>query len=427
MPQIKKLSNGLNLLTIPMKGAKTTALLVMVATGSKYENRQTSGLSHFLEHMFFKGTEKRPDTLTISSILDRAGGEYNAFTSKEYTGYWIKVAQQETKLALDVLSDMLLHSKFDNEEINREKGVIIEEVNMYLDNPIMRIEDVFEQCLYGDTPAGWDTIGTKENIAGFQREDFVRYFKSQYRTSNSFICVAGNIPKGLNALINTYFQGWSKGKPLPKVAVKEKQTAPAIRLEYKKTDQAHLSLGVRTSAYGSEDEMVLKMIATTLGGSMSSRLFLNLRERNGLCYYVRTGSENYTDTGYLATQAGVPVDKIEKAITIILQEYKRLTTELIDKKELQKIKQFINGRILLGLEGPDDLANWYGRQLVLRVQQDGGNRKPLMTPNEFLQKVNQITAEDIRRVARKIFNPKKLNLAIIGPYQKDAQFKKLLK
>lgn len=427
MPQIKKLSNGLNLLTIPMKGAKTTALLVMVATGSKYENRQTSGLSHFLEHMFFKGTTKRPDTLTISSLLDRAGGEYNAFTSKEYTGYWIKVAQQETKLALDVLSDMLLHSKFDSEEINREKGVIIEEVNMYLDNPIMRIEDVFEQCLYGDTPAGWDTIGTKENIAGFQREDFVKYFKSQYRNSNSFICVAGHIPTGINTLVKNYFDGWSKGKPLPKVAVKERQATPAIRLEYKKTDQAHLSLGVRTSAYGSEDEMALKMIATTLGGSMSSRLFLNLRERNGLCYYVRTGSENYTDTGYLATQAGVPVDKIEKAITIILQEYKRLTTELIDKKELQKIKQFINGRILLSLEGPDDLANWYGRQLVLRAQQTGGNRKPLMTPNEFLREVNQITAHDIRRVAKKIFNPKKLNLAIIGPYQKEAQFRKLLK
>ncbi len=427
MPQIKKLSNGLNLLTVPMTGAKTTAILVMIATGSKYENRKNSGLSHFLEHMFFKGTDKRPDTLTISSTLDRVGGEYNAFTSKEYTGYWIKVAKQETKLALDVLSDMLLHSKFESEEINREKGVIIEEVNMYLDNPIMRIEDVFEQCLYGDTPAGWDTIGTKENIASFQREDFVNYFKSQYKTSNSFVCVAGDIPKGAHKLISDFFSSWSKGQAKPKLPVREKQSSPAIQLEYKKTDQAHLSLGVRTEAYGNKDEFIHKIIATALGGSMSARLFLNLRERNGLCYYVRTGAETYSDSGYLATQAGVPVDKIEKAITIIIEEYKRLTTELMPDEELKKIKQFITGRILLSLEGPDDIANWYGRQLVIRAQQPGGNKKSLMTPNEFLTIIKKISAEDIRRVAQKIFHPKGLNLAVIGPYKNEGQFRKLLK
>lgn len=427
MPQLKKLSNDLNLLTLPMKGAKTTALLVMVATGSKHEKRTTSGLSHFLEHMFFKGTDKRPDTSTISSILDRAGGEYNAFTSKEYTGYWIKVAKQETKLALDVMSDMLLHSKFSSEEIDREKGVITEEFNMYLDSPMMRIEDVFEECLYGDTPAGWSTIGTKKNIAGFKRDDFLTYFKNQYRTANSFICIAGNIPKHCDKLVNAYFKDWSKGKPLEKITVKEQQSKPAIKLEYKKTDQAHICLGVRTSAYGSEDEYILKIIATILGGGMSSRLFLNLRERNGLCYYVRTGAEGYTDTGYLATQAGVPVDKVEKAIDLIIKEYKKLTTELVTEKELQKIKKFITGRILLGLESPDDIANWYGRQLVLRVQQPNGKRKPLLTPTEFLKNINAISARDIQRVARKIFNPKKLNLAIIGPYQKETQFRKLLK
>ncbi len=426
MPKLTKLSNGLNLLTAPIPGAKTTALLVMVATGSKYEDKKTSGLSHFLEHMFFKGTVKRPDTLTITSLLDRVGGEYNAFTSKEYTGFWIKVAASQTKLALDVLSDMLLGSTFTSEEIEREKGVIIEEVNMYLDNPVMRIEDVFEQCLYGDTPAGWDTIGTKETIASFQREDFVTYFKNQYRTANSFVCLAGDIPKGATKLVDSYFKSWSKGAPKPKVAVKEKQSAPAIRLEYKKTDQAHLCLGVRTEAYNGKNESVHKLIAAILGGSMSSRLFLNLRERNGLCYYVRTGSEQYTDSGYLATQAGVPVDKIEKAISIIMHEYKRLTEELVSPKELNKIKQFISGRMLLGLEGPDDIANWYGRQLVLRVQQKG-NRRPLLTPSEFLRDIKKITAEDIRRVAKQIFNPKGLNLAIIGPYTKEDQFRKLLK
>ncbi len=427
MYKLKKLSNGLNLLTAPITGAKTTALLVMVATGSKYEDRKTTGLSHFLEHMFFKGTAKRPDTMTISSTLDRVGGEFNAFTSKEYTGYWIKVAAKETKLALDVLSDMLLNSLFSAEEIEREKGVIIEEVNMYLDNPIMRMEDVFEELLYGDTPAGWDTIGTKETIASFKREDFVKYFQSQYRTQNSFVCLAGNIPKDATKLVNQFFGAFNQGKPKGKVAVKEKQSEPAIKIEYKKTDQAHLSLGVRTDRYGSKDEYILKIIATILGGAMSSRLFINLRERNGLCYYVRSGAESYTDSGYLTTQAGVPVDKIDRAITIIKSEYQRLTTELVEENELKKVKDFITGRMLLGLEGSDDIANWYGRQLVLRVQQKDGAHRPLLTPADFLKQMSKISAQDIRRVAKKIFNPKGLNLAVIGPYEKEAEFRKLLK
>lgn len=427
MYQLKKISNGLSLLTAPIAGAKTTALLVMVATGSKYENRNTSGLSHFLEHMFFKGTIKRPDTMAISSTLDGVGGDFNAFTSKEYTGYWIKVATKETELAMDVLSDMLLNSVFSAEEIEREKGVIIEEVNMYLDNPIMRMEDVFEELLYGDTPAGWDTIGTKKNIAGFKRDDFINYFKSQYRAENSFVCVAGNIPKNITKLVSSFFGAYPQGKPKKKLAVKEKQTEPAVKIEYKKTDQAHLSLGVRTSAYGAKEEYILKIIATILGGAMSSRLFINLRERNGLCYYVRSGAESYTDSGYITTQAGVPVDKINRAIEIIKQEYMRLTQELVSAEELKRVKDFISGRMLLGLEGSDDIANWYGRQLVLRAQQKNAAHRPLLTPNDFLKQMIKISAEDIRRVAKKIFNPKGLNLAIIGPYEKETEFRKLLK
>lgn len=427
MPKLKKLSNGLNLLTVPVKGAKTTTILVMVATGSKYETSDTSGLSHFLEHMFFKGTKKRPDTLTITTILDRVGGEYNAFTSKEYTGYWIKVAHQETKLALDVLSDMLLYSKFDSEEINREKGVIIEEVNMYLDNPMRHVEEIFEECMYGDTPAGWKIIGTKKNILNFTRQDFVTYFQNQYRTSNSFVCIAGNIPKDIKQLVENYFSAWKKGRPQPKLTITEKQSKPAVKLSYKKTDQAHLLLGVRTMPSGHPDETILKIIAATLGGSMSSRLFLNLRERNGLCYYVRTAAEHFTDSGYLATQAGVPVNKIDQAIKLIIKEYKRISQELVSPEELQKVKRFVTGRLTLGLEATDDVASWYGLQLVLRAQQPNGNRKPLVTPQEFLKQVNAITSADIKRVAKKIFTPKTLNLAIIGPYQKEAQFRKLLK
>lgn len=425
MYKIKKTSTGLNLVTIPMAGAKTTAILVMIATGSKHETRNTSGLSHFLEHIFFKGTTKRPNTLTLTSELDRLGGVYNAFTSKEYTGFWIKTAAKQITPALDVLSDMLLNSKFEEQEIEHESKVIIEEVNMYLDNPMSHVENIFEECLYGDTPAGWNTLGTKENIARFKREDFVKYFKSQYKTKNTFVCLAGKLPNDPEKILTKFFSGWAKGLEQKKLVTKEKQTKPSIKINYKKTDQAHFSLGVRTFPAGDKNEVTLKVLANLLGGPLSSRLFINLRERNGLCYYVNTSNENYSDTGYLTTRAGVTVDKITKAITLIIAEYKLLTKELISEIELKKIKEFISGRIALGLESPDDIASWYGLQLVVNHQQPKKIRP--QTPEEFSAAINKVTAKDIQILAKKIFNPKKLNLAIIGPYKDKKVFEKLLK
>jgi len=425
MYTIKTTPSGLNLVTIPMAGAKTTAILVIMATGSKHETRSTSGLSHFLEHMFFKGTKKRPDTLMISSELDSLGGEYNAFTDKEYTGYWIKTASSQIVPAMNVLSDMLLNSKFDQTEIKRESGVITEEVNMYLDNPMMHIEDVFEECLYGDTPAGWSVIGTKANIARFNRNDFVKYFKSQYKAKSTFVCLAGKLPKNPETLLAKTFKDFSRGVAKKKLVTKEHQTKPALKIEYKKTDQAHFSLGVRTVPHGAKEEAVLKVLGTILGGPMSSRLFINLRERNGLCYYVKTQNVNWSDTGYLTTRAGVTVDKIDKAIQIILGEYKRMTTELITEKELIRVKQFIAGRIMLGLESPDDVASWYAMQLVLNQQQPK-KRKPI-TPEEFLTAIKKVTREDVQKLAARIFVPQNLNLAIIGPYKDKRVFEKLLK
>ncbi len=425
MYKLKTLANGLTILTAPMAGAKTTAILIIVATGSKHETKQQSGLSHFLEHLFFKGTLKRPDTLTLTSELDKLGGVYNAFTSKEYTGFWIKTASNQIVPAIDVLADMLLHSKFDQEEIKRESGVITEEVNMYLDNPMAYIEEFFEECLYGDTPAGRTTIGTKANIARFKRQDFIKYLTSQYKTTNTFVCLAGKLPKQTEKILANYFATWPKGKAKKKPITKEKQAKPAVKLHYKATDQAHFSLGVRTMPHNDKNIATLKVLGNLLGGSMSSRLFINLRERNGLCYYVKTNNENYSDTGYLTTRAGVTVNKIELAIKIILSEYKRLTTELVNEKELAKIKKFIAGRLALGLEGPDEIASWYGLQLVINQQQTKKNE--LVTPENLLKQINKVTAQDIRNLAKKIFTPHNLNLAIIGPYKNRPDFKKLLK
>lgn len=419
------LPNGLTLVTAPVEGAKTTTVLVLFGTGSKHENRATSGLSHFLEHMFFKGTTNRPSALALSSELDRLGAEFNAFTTKEYTGYWIKSGSVNTEKSLEIVSDMLLNPLFVAEEIEREKGVIIEEFNMYQDNPMWYIEELFEELLYGDTPAGWDTIGTKENIRGFKRDDFTNYYHQQYGADTSFLVVAGKIPDNLEELANKYFSTFKASTYVTKLATTESQSGAQAKLFAKTTDQAHLSLGVRTYPYANENAFILQILSLLLGGSMSSRLFINLRERNGLAYYVRANSEYYTDTGYLTTRAGVPVDKIPEAIKIIIAEYRKLKDELVGEEELSKVKSMLTGKLPLSLEGSDEVAQWYGRQFVLFFQQTTGDKK-ILTPEDYLEAINKVTAEDIKRVANEIFVSDRLNLAVISPQQDEAIIKQLL-
>ena len=415
----KELKSGLKLITVPMSGTKTITILVVVRTGSKYENKASNGISHFLEHMFFKGTKKRPNTLAIAGELDKVGSEYNAFTAKEFTGYWVKVDSNKIKLAIDIVSDILLNSKFDKKEIKREKGVIIEEFNMRHDSPMVHVEDLFEQCLYGNSPAGWDVIGTKKNILRFKRKDLLNYLKTQYGSGSTIVCVAGNIKPNTVKLINYYFSKLKKSNFKDKEKVKERQIKSQAKIYYKKTNQANLSLGVRTFPLNHKDEMALKVLSIILGGSMSSRLFIELRERQGLAYYVRTQAEFYTDSGYLTTQAGVPVGKIEIAIKIILAEYKRLIKIPIGVEELKRTKDLIHGRYLIRLESSDDMASWYARQEILRGH--------VLTPEEFFKKINKVTAQDIKRVARNIFINKGLNLAVIGPFKDKNKFEKILK
>lgn len=409
------LSNKIPLFTVPIKGSKTATVLILFKTGSRYETRKNNGISHFLEHMFFKGTSKRPDTLTISSDLDSLGGEFNAFTGKEYTGYWVKVANSKLGAALEILSDMLLHSQFSPEEIEREKGVIIEELNMYEDNPLMHVEDVFETCLYGDTPAGWETIGTKENIRRFKQIDFLNYLQTQYGTRSAYVVLAGGVNKQTQKIAKKLLTEFKTNSWKNKVKVIEKQKKPQHIIVKKKIDQVNLSLGVRTYATNHPDEYKIKLLAIILGGAMSSRLFIRLRERNGLAYYVRTNTEFYSDSGYLTTQAGIPGDKVKEAIKIILEEYHNLTQELIKAKELKRAKDLLQGKILLQLEASDNLANWYARQAI--------NRPKIVTPAEFLQAIKKIKASELRLAAKKIFTDERLNLALIGNLEKN-QFKK---
>lgn len=415
-----RLKNNLPVFLIKMPQSKTATVLVMYRTGSKYEDRKTSGLSHFLEHMFFKGTEKRPNTLVLSAELDSIGAEFNAFTSKEYTGYYVKTPKNKIGVAVDVLSDMLTGSKFDSEEIEREKGVIIEEMNMYEDNPRMHIEDVFESCLYGDTPAGWDTIGFKENILGFKREDFIKYFNSQYGTKSMAIFLAGNFSeKEIKKTLEDGFFKVPKNNYKNKVKVIEKQNKPTLKIKKKKTDQITLSLGFRAFPANHKDETALKLLSIILGGSMSSRLFIELRERRGLAYFVRASTEFYSDSGYIVVSAGVPKIKLEESLQVILSEYQKLKEELVDPKELKRAKDLLAGKIIVGMEGTDDFTSWYGQQFI--------TRNKFLSPEETLRNFKKVSAQDIQRVAKKLFNNNGLNLAIIGDIKDSKKISNILK
>lgn len=416
------LNNGLRVITIPMENASSVTVLILVGTGSKYETKDINGISHFLEHMFFKGTAKRPNTLKISETLDSVGGQYNAFTSKEVTGFWAKVDKKHFDVALDWIFDIFLNSKFDEKEMEREKGVIIEEVNMYLDTPTAYIGELWEKLLYGDQPAGWMVIGQKENILSFNRKKVVDYYKSHYSSSNVIVCVAGAItPEKTEEKIKKYFQNTEKSKESQKVKVKEKQSEPQILLHYKKTDQTHFCLGVR--AYDLFDERIyaLALLSVILGGNMSSRLFIKVRERNGLAYSIHTSADNATDTGYLVTQAGIDHKNLEKSIELILQEYKDIKDNKITEKELQKAKDYLKGTTSLSLDSSDSQASFYAIQELLE--------KNILTPDEKFKKIDKVSVDDIKKISEDIFLPEKLNLAVIGPFEeKDKEkLKQLLK
>ena len=424
MFQSAVLDNGLRVIAAPMQGTKTAAVLALAATGSKYENRANNGLSHFLEHIFFKGSARRPSALAVSSALDGLGAEYNAFTGKECTGYWVKAEVRRLPEAMDILSDMLGRPCLPAVEINRERGVILEEMNMYRDNPIMFIEDLWEGLLYGDTPAGWDTIGTKENILRLAKPDFQAYLDSQYGPANMIVSIAGAVSPSLvlklaNRYFNTRFFSVRGRSFHGKEAVVERQSAPGLCLHEKKTDQAHLALGVRAYPYDHPDKLAVRLLSIILGGSMSSRLFSSLRERRGLAYYIRAKDEVYTDSGYLAAWAGVPVPKLPLAIDIILKEFKRIARQPVADKELRLAKDLYRGRAALQLESADDLAGWYGRQAItlLALARGRGKNPPLAlkTPARFFHLLDKITAADLRRVARDIFRTERLNLAVISP------------
>ena len=415
------LNNGLRIITVPQKNTQALTILVLAGTGSKYEKKEINGISHFLEHLFFKGTKKRPSQLAISETLDRVGGIYNAFTGEEYTGYFVKVETKHFDLALDVISDIFLNSKFGEENIEKEKGVIIEEINMYYDHPSSYVQNLWNKVLYGDQPAGWDIAGKKDTVSKISRQDLIKYMSNQYVASNTVICVAGKISddKRLIEKIKKYFSGIKNKKPIGKVKVAEKQTKPECLLQERETDQAHFCLGVRGYNLFHPQKYTFDILGDILGGMMSSRLFIKIREKLGVAYYITTNVAAFTDTGYLVTQAGVDNKKIEEAILAILEEYKKISEEKVPEKELKKVKDHLKGKMALLLETSDAQASFHGIQEILENK--------ILTPKEICDKIDKVKALDILEVAKDIFKPKNLNLALIGPFGDKNKFQKILK
>jgi len=413
------LPNGLRIITVPQKGTQAVTVLVLVGTGSKYEKKEINGISHFLEHMYFKGTKKRPSTLAIAETLDKVGGIYNAFTSEEYTGYFAKVAAPHFEIALDWVSDIFLNSLLSEKEIQREKGVIVEEINMRYDHPISYVQVLWPKLLYGDQPAGWDVVGTKENVLKMNREKLLNYMKSQYVASNTIISVAGKI--GENEAISKvkkYFREIKATIPKSKSPVIEKQSKPACLLHPKKTDQTHLCLGVRAFNLFHPQRYAQEILGVILGGMMSSRLFIAIRGKLGIAYYIKTDVTSDPDTGYLVTQAGVDNKNVEKAISAILKEYRKISQKRVPPIELKKAKDNIKGKLALELESSDAQASFYAGQELLE--------KKILTPEEIFAKIDKVSLNDVLKVAKDIFQPKKLNLALIGPFKDKEKFEKLL-
>ena len=418
------LPNGLRIITVPMESTKTVTVLVLVATGSKYETKEINGISHFLEHMMFKGTKKRPTPLSIVEPLDRIGSQYNAFTGQEYTGYYAKANGRHLDLLLNIISDITLNPKFEQEEINKERGVIIEEINMYEDSPARKIGDIWTDLLYGDQPAGWDTAGRKEVIAKLMRDDFVKYHGDHYVAPKTIVVISGMIEhNNVVFKIKKLFKSISDVEGADKVPTKECQENPEIKIFYKKTDQTHIALGTRAYNLFDERRYTLSVLATILGGGgsifMSSRLFQLLRDKMGIAYYLRTASDESTDAGDLATWVGVNNHKAGEAIMAILGEYIKIKNNKVSAAELTKAKEHLEGSLILSIETSDEMASFYGFQEILKHE--------IIKPEEVIKKIQAVTAKDILEVAQDIFRPEKLNLAIVGPYKDKKQFAGLLK
>ncbi len=408
----KKFKNGLGLVVAPTKNTRSVTVLILTKVGSKYEKKELNGISHFLEHMCFKGTKKRPTAFDITKEIDRVGGIMNAFTSKDYTGYFVKVNGSHLELALDLTFDIFLNSIFPEEEIEKEKGVILEEIKMYEDTPTQYIETLWEKNLYGDTPAGWDIIGKRETVLSIKRRDLLNYKKRYYLPNNTVISVAGKLDESIiYKKIKEYFSTKQKRILKKKIKISERQKNPKILFFKKDTKQTHLALGVRAFNLFDRRKYPLNLLSVILGGNMSSRLFQEIREKRGLAYYINTKVEANPDSGYLVSYAGVDHKNLKETVELILNEYKNIAKKGVREDEFLMAKEYIKGILEISLEDSENIASFYGTQLLLENK--------ILDLKEKIKKIEKVKIDEIQRVAKEIFRNEKLNLVFISPQKEN--------
>ncbi len=405
---LETLPNGISLVTIPLASTAAATILVFMGVGSRFESTNQLGLAHFTEHMVFKGGDRYPTAQAIAQALDAVGGHFNAFTSQEYTAFYTKVAAQDIAVGIDVLSDMLLHAKFPADELEKEKGVIVEEINMYEDMPQAKVDQVFSALSFGDTPLGRPIIGTKQSVTAFTSEDFLRYRQQFYKGSACTIAIAGSFNHDeVRALVEEKFGAMPSGTAEVAEVARFAQHA-RVALETKQSEQTHLIVGVPAVDSMDDRYYVQKLLCTILGGTMSSRLFVSVREEQGLCYYVHASNETYQDAGMIVASAGVDNNRLPQAITAILKEFRKIREFGVTPEELERGKHYLSGATLLGMEDSFAVANYYAKQHQLEGTQD--------TPADALAKVQAVTAEDIQKLAHEFFTDAALRLAVIGPH-----------
>jgi predicted Zn-dependent peptidase len=422
MYKLSKLKNGITLLSVPVKGTQSVTVLALFPIGSRYETRELSGASHFVEHMLFKGTTKRPEAMDISKTLDALGADYNAFTSKDYTGYYVKIAAEKQEVAYDILSDIMYHSRFVEEEIEKEKGAIVEELRMYKDNPIMSIDMLFDTLVFGDTPLGWDIGGTPETVRSMNRSLLYSYYRKHYSPKNLVLVAAGAITPGMQKKLRSYFDGQKAEKKSHNLdhykksyekfvwPKKELPLSERLLVEEKKTDQAHLIMGFPGLNNNHPDRYIASILLNILGVGMSSRLFVEVREKRGLAYMIRAGSTALRDVGVVHIQAGLDPLRFGEAVQVIKAEIIRIAGEPVTDEELENAKSNLAGRLALSLEDSSTQAEWYGKQYLFN--------KKMEKPEDVIKELNKVTKADVQRLAKQLFLMNEMRLAVIGPLPK---------
>lgn len=412
-PQFITLPNGLRIILIDTKAFPSITTLLLVGTGSRYENEKNNGISHFLEHMFFKGSKNYPSPFDVSSAIEALGGSWNAFTSKDYTGYYIKATNNHFDTVVSILSDILLHPLLDENEITKEKGVISEEINMYEDMPQSRVGEVFENLLYPANPLGFDVIGTKERITSFSRNTFTDYLNAFYHPKNAVLTIAGGLGENRNyqSLIEQAFGSWKAGQSPAFTPIHETQAKPQLLMYEKNTEQAHFCMGFRTFSFAQQQKRyILTVLSTLLGGGASSKLFMEVREKRGLCYYISTGRQHYADCGNVVTQAGVPkdLDKLKAALKATYEQHRLVGEGKFSSEDLRRAKEIIKGHFYLSMEDSYNVASYYGKKNLLEHTS--------VNPEEQVKLIEKVTAEEVSSLAKELFRPETMNIAVVGPF-----------